>query len=178
MSCPINPPRKAKEITVRLGGYQFAPDKTKNIGMDNIWIKVQRPAQFLQTVKPMLNIGAMLQYVKSRDGTGGVILCNLNFQEHEAVPVNKTKKRTILATVLRNLKAPFAGRIVIAGANVDYTPIDIHTKATTTRTSAASSGIVATLSRACPRAASASPAWTMISRDADLARAPSVDARG
>jgi beta-galactosidase len=147
VSCPVNPPRKAKEITVRLGGCQFAPDKAKNIGMDNIWIKVQRPAQFLQTVKPMLNIGAMLQYVKgqrvegvppsnrgqdARDtSAGGVILCNLNFQENEAVPVNKTKKRTILATVLRNLKAPFAGRTVIAGANVDYTPIDIHTKATT-----------------------------------------------
>ncbi len=47
VSCPIAPPRKAKEITVRLGGYQFAPDKAKNIGMDNIWIKVQRPAQFI-----------------------------------------------------------------------------------------------------------------------------------
>ena len=44
VSCPINPPRKAKEITVRLGGYEFAPGKAKNIGMDNIWIKVQRPA--------------------------------------------------------------------------------------------------------------------------------------
>jgi beta-galactosidase len=131
VSCPINPPRKAKELTVRLGGYEFAPDKAKNIGMDNIWIKVQRPAQFTQTVKPMLNIGAMLQYVKGRNGAGSVVLCNLNFQENEAVPANKTKKRMILATVLRNLKAPFAGRTVIAGANVDYTPIDIHTKATT-----------------------------------------------
>ena len=39
-----------------------------------------------------------------------MVLCNLNLQENEAVPVNKTKKRTILATVLRNLKAPFAGQ--------------------------------------------------------------------
>jgi hypothetical protein len=73
----------------------------------------------------------MLESVKGRNGTGGVILCNLNFQENEAVPVNKTKKRTILATLLRNLKAPFAGKTVIAGGNVDYRPIDIHTKATT-----------------------------------------------
>ncbi|MGE5295879.1 MAG: hypothetical protein ACM3VT_13720, partial [Solirubrobacterales bacterium] len=128
VSCPINPPRKAKEITVRLGGYQFAPGKAKNIGMDNIWIKIERPAEFMRTVKPMLNIGAMLQYVK---GSGGVVLCNLNLLENEAVPANKTKKRTILAAVLRNLKAPFAGRTIIAGANLDYTPIDIHTKATT-----------------------------------------------
>lgn len=128
VSCLVNPPRKAKEITVRLGGYQFAPDKAKNIGMDNLWIKVRRPAESTQAVKPMLNIGAMLQYVK---GPGGVVLCNLNLLESEAVPVNKMKKRAILATVLRNLKAPFAGKAVIAGADVDYTPIDIHTKATT-----------------------------------------------
>lgn len=128
VSCPINPPRKAKEITVRLGRYQFAPDKAKNIGMDNLWVKVRRSDEFTQAVKPMLNVGAMLQYVKA---PGGVVLCNLNLLENEAVPVNKTKKRAILATVLRNLKAPFAGKTVIAGADVDYTPIDIHTKATT-----------------------------------------------
>jgi beta-galactosidase len=128
VSCPINPPRKAKQITIRLGGYQFAPDKAKNLGMDNLWVKVRRPDEFTQAVKPMLNVGAMLQYVK---GSGGVVLCNLNLLENEAVPVNKTKKRAILATVLRNLKAPFAGKTVIAGADVDYTPIDIHTKATT-----------------------------------------------
>ncbi len=133
VSCPIDPPREAKVITVRLGGYEFAPDKAKNIGMDNIQIKVQRPAQFTQTVRPMLNIGAMLQYVKGRTETGGVILCNLNLQETEPVPVNKTKKRAILATVLRNLKAPFAGKTVIAGGDLDYTTIDIHTKATTYR---------------------------------------------
>lgn len=128
VSCPVDPPRKAREITVRLGGYEFAPGKARNIGMDNIQVKVQRSAPFTQTVKPMLNIGAMLHYVK---GQGGVVLCNLNLQENEAVPVNQTKKRTILATVLRNLKAPFAGKTVIAGADVDYTPIDIHIKATT-----------------------------------------------
>jgi beta-galactosidase len=128
VSCPINPPRKAKVLTVRLGDYEFAPGKAKNIGMDNIQIKVQRPAQFTQAVKPMLNVGAMVQYAK---GSGGVVLCNLSLQDNETVPVNQTKKRTILATVLRNLKAPFAGKTVIAGADVDYMPIDIHTKATT-----------------------------------------------
>ena len=77
----------------------------------------------------MLNIGGMVQYVKSN---GGVVLCNLNFQEAEAVPINKTKKRAILATILRNLKAPFSGsKTVIAGANLACTPLDIHTKATT-----------------------------------------------
>ncbi len=129
--CPIDPPQKAREITVRLDDYAFAPGKARNIGMDNIQIKVRRPAEFVRTVKPMLNIAAMLQYVKGQDSAGGVILCNLNLRENEAVGANKTKKRAILATVLRNLKAPFAGKTVIAGANADYTPIDIHTKATT-----------------------------------------------
>jgi len=71
----------------------------------------------------------MMQYIK---GNGGVVLCNLKFQENEAVPVNKEKKRTILATLLRNLKAPFAGgKTVIASASMlSYEPVDIHTKAT------------------------------------------------
>jgi hypothetical protein len=47
------------------------------------------------------------------------------------VPLNAVKKRTIFATVLRNLKAPFAGsKTVIAGANLRYTPIDIGKQAT------------------------------------------------
>jgi hypothetical protein len=46
VSCPLNPPRKAKQITVQLGGYQFDPGKAHNIGMDNIWIKVQRAPEF------------------------------------------------------------------------------------------------------------------------------------
>ena len=52
----------------------------------------------------MLNIGGMLHYVR---GSGGIILCNLKFQDHEEVAVNAVKKRTILATVLGNLKARF-----------------------------------------------------------------------
>ena len=122
-------PHKAKELTLQMCDWQIDPAKTRNQGIDNIWIKVQRSPEFLATVKPMLNVGGLMQYVK---GQGGVVLCNLKFQEAEAVPVNKDKKRTILATVLRNLKAPFVtGKTVIPGAHLDCTPIDIHTKATT-----------------------------------------------
>jgi beta-galactosidase len=92
-------------------------------------LKAQHPPEWRTTVKPMLNLGGLVQYVK---GNGGVVLSNLKFQETETVPVNQTKKRTILATVLRNLKAPFAGgKTVIAGGNLTCTPIDIHSKATT-----------------------------------------------
>ena len=125
----IDPPRKAKQVTVQIAGWEHNPSKNANIGIDNIFLKVQRDEAWKATVKPMLNLGGMVHYAR---GNGSVVLCNLKFQETEAVPVNLLKKRTILATVLRNLKSPFAGgRTVIAGANLDYRPIDIHTKATT-----------------------------------------------
>jgi hypothetical protein len=99
------------------------------VGIDNIYLKVQRSTEWKATVRPLLNIGGLVEYKK---GNGRVVLCNLKFQKSEAVPVNQTKKRTILATVLRNLKAPFSdAKTVIAGANLRYSPIDIHTKATT-----------------------------------------------
>jgi len=36
VTCAIDPPRTAEVLTVQLGGYAFAPDKARNIGMDNI----------------------------------------------------------------------------------------------------------------------------------------------
>ena len=83
-------PHKAKSLTLQVLDFQLDPTKEKNIGIDNIWIKVQRPAEFYQNIKPMVNCGGLMQYVK---GNGGVALCNLKFQENEAVPVNKEKKR-------------------------------------------------------------------------------------
>jgi beta-galactosidase len=64
-------------------------------------------------------------------GTGGIVLCNVLFKEREDVPANAGKKRSMLAAILRNLKAPFAGgRSIIAGANLLYEPIDIGKQAT------------------------------------------------
>jgi hypothetical protein len=124
----VDPPRKARRVTLQMVGWLSDPSKRPIIGIDNIYLKAQRSPEWKATVKPMLNIGAMVQYVK---GNGGVVLCNLNFQEAEAVAINKTKKRAILAAVLRNLKAPFSGsKMVIAGASLACTPLDIHTKAT------------------------------------------------
>ena len=59
-------------------------------------------------------------------GSGGEVLCNVLFQDRESVPANQAKKRTILATLLRNLKAPFGGeKTIVAGANLQYQPVDI-----------------------------------------------------
>ena len=125
----VSPPRKAKRVTLQLVKWLSDPAKRPNIGIDNIALKVERSAQWHATVKPLLNCGGLVQYIK---GNGGVVLCNLNFQDSESVPVNLQKKRAILAALLRNLKAPFAGgKTVLVGAPLKFKPIDIHTKATT-----------------------------------------------
>ncbi len=130
-SFPIDPPRSARRVTLQLVRWQSDPSKRPIIGIDNIALKVQRDPDWQATVKPMLNMGTMVQYAK---GPGSVVLCNLNFLDRETVPANQTKKRTILATVLRNLHAPFAGgRTVLAGGDLICTPVDIHTRATSYR---------------------------------------------
>jgi len=120
---PIQPPLRGKTITVRLAEWRKIPGKKAVTGLDNIRLKARRPPDFYKRVRPLLNIGAMMEYPRGR---GGIVLCNLLLKDHEDVPANYTKKRNILTTLLRNLKAPFAGgKAIIAGANVDYTPIDL-----------------------------------------------------
>ena len=120
---PVNPPRTGTNITLQIADWQKTEGKGPLVGIDNIYLKAQRPPDFYQKVKPMLNIGAMLQYPR---GGGGLVLCNLLFKDAETVPANAEKKKTIFATVLRNLKAPFAGgKSVIAGAGLIYAPIDL-----------------------------------------------------
>ena len=120
---PVNPPRTGTNITLQIADWQKIEGRGALIGIDNIYLKAQRPPEFYQKVKPLLNIGAMLEYPR---GSGGMVLCNLLFKDSETVPINAEKKKTIFATVLRNLKAPFAGgKSVIAGAGLAYTPIDL-----------------------------------------------------
>ncbi|MBP7935501.1 MAG: hypothetical protein KA354_12720 [Phycisphaerae bacterium] len=125
---PVNPPRIAKQITVQIAGWQEKAGSRPLIGIDNIFFKAARPAEFREKVKPMLNVGGMVHYIR---GPGGIVLCNLKFQDKEEVPANAVKKQNILATILRNLKAPFAGgKSIIAGAGLDYQPIDLAKQAT------------------------------------------------
>jgi len=50
------------------------------------------------------------------------------------VPVNGVKKRTLLSTLLRNLKAPFASKTIVAGTNLNFVPIDLSKLANQFRT--------------------------------------------
>ncbi len=119
----MNAPQTAQDITFKITKWNEVEKKNAISGLDNINIYAKRPPEFLASVKPLLNIGGMMFYEK---GKGGIVLMNLLFKESEAVPENALKKRAILATVLRNLKAPFSGgRTVIAGAKLNYSPVDI-----------------------------------------------------
>jgi beta-galactosidase len=125
---PVSPPRTAKKLVLEVAGWKEVPGKGGNLGIDNIYLRAKRPPEFYEKVKPMLNIGGMMRYPR---GKGGMVLCNLLFQEREEVPENATKKRKILASILRNLNAPFAAdRMVIAGTNLDQAPIDLSKAAT------------------------------------------------
>lgn len=124
---PIDPPRKGKDIILRLADWQTIPGKAQVTGVDNIRLKARRPPEFYHKVRPLLNVGGLVEYPQ---GQGGILLCNLLFKDHEEVPANFAKKRTIFATLLRNLKAPFSGgKTVIAGANLQYQPLDISRQA-------------------------------------------------
>ena len=131
---PIADEPTTSELTVKVMDWTHLPEKMagekkniENIGIDNIYIKVERPADFSKKVKPFLNIGAIVVYPM---GKGGVILCNIKFRDTEENPANKGKKQQLFSGILRNLKAEFAGgKTVIAGSNLVFTPIDISKQA-------------------------------------------------
>jgi beta-galactosidase len=124
----IKPPLKGKDIHLAITDWDKASKTGNVVGIDNLRLWAKRPPEFYKRVKPMLNVGGLVEY---QNGPGGIVLCNLLFKDAETVPVNAAKKRTILATVLRNLKAPFSGgTAVIAGANLRYEPVDISRQAT------------------------------------------------
>ncbi|MDQ2798332.1 MAG: hypothetical protein M3Y13_01665, partial [Armatimonadota bacterium] len=129
---PVTPPRAAQTVTLQMAAWDAKPGSAANLGIDNIYLKAYRSPEFYKKVRPMLNIGAMMDYPK---GKGGIVLCNVKYKDAESVPENADKKRLILSTILRNLDAPFAGgKSIIAGANLEYHPVDISKQANQYRT--------------------------------------------
>jgi Glycosyl hydrolases family 2/Glycosyl hydrolases family 2, TIM barrel domain len=120
-------PRRCQKITLEPIAFDTR-GKQPTTGVDNIWIKVKRSEDYHQRVVPLLNMGGLVKY---RMGTGGVILNQLRIPEREQNPVNGPKKQNIVATVLRNLGATFAAeRLIVAGANMRYTPVPLEDKCT------------------------------------------------
>ena len=125
------------QLTLKVVDWTHDPKKKTGdgqelVGIDNIYLKVQRPPGFFDKVKPMLNVGAMVEYP---NGKGGIILCNVKYLDTEKNPVNVGKKQAIIAAILGNLRAAFSGgKTIIAGGNLTFTPVDISKQANQYRT--------------------------------------------
>ncbi|MBD3173837.1 MAG: hypothetical protein GF320_01545, partial [Armatimonadia bacterium] len=94
------------------------------LGLDNIWLHVERPEDFHSGVKALTNIGALVKYPR---GEGGIVLNQLLAKESETVPINAEKKRNVFATLMANLGAVFAGgEEALTTANLSYEPISLE----------------------------------------------------
>ncbi|MCY2991370.1 MAG: hypothetical protein NTY19_26375 [Planctomycetota bacterium] len=119
------PHRQVRVLHIKFAGWNERSTQDV-IGVDNLWIKVQRKPDFYRQVQPLLNLGALVKYPQ---GAGGLVLCQLNILKSESVPENADKKKHIVATLLRNLGAPFAGaKLLVAGEGLKYTPLALEEK--------------------------------------------------
>jgi beta-galactosidase len=125
----ISPARTARSVKLEILEWTDDPGVTDVVGIDNIYLRINRAPDWEAKVRPMLNVGGLVHYPR---GKGDIVLVNLRFQEKEAVAANVGKKRAILAAILRNLKAQFSAgaRTVIAGARgIEYEPVSFAGKA-------------------------------------------------
>lgn len=123
----VKAPGPAKEIGVRIAAWERR-SPTAIVGVDNIRLYARRSPDFYKKVRPLLSVGTLVEYPR---GTGGIVLCDVLYKDREEVPENAVKKQRILGTILRNLNAPFGGaKTVLAGANLQYTPVNIGKQAT------------------------------------------------
>jgi beta-galactosidase len=113
-------PRKARSLAIKLAEF----DKVAKIsGIDNLWIHVKRSQAWHDKVKPLANIGGLVKYPM---GKGGLVLNQVLAKPSEAVPVNAQKKQAIVATLLRNLHATFAGGRIFTAANLKFQPLPLE----------------------------------------------------
>jgi beta-galactosidase len=112
-------PREASRLVIELADF----DKPANIsGIDKIWIGVERSAEWRQKVKPLANVGGLVKYPM---GSGGILLNQVLVKPAEANPVNAQKKRNIVAALLHNLHATFAGSKILTAANLKCRPLPL-----------------------------------------------------
>ncbi|MDF3129469.1 glycoside hydrolase family 2 TIM barrel-domain containing protein [Kiritimatiellaeota bacterium B1221] len=115
-------PQSARKVTLEILDWTRESEKTL-VGIDNLELFVERPADFDQRVRPMLNIGGLIAYPR---GKGGMILNQYVFRANEANPVNADKKKTLLSTLLKNMGGDLGGaKTAVAGFNLQYTPLPL-----------------------------------------------------
>jgi beta-galactosidase len=112
-------PRQAERLTLELAEFNKPGETT---GIDNLWLHVVRSEDWRARVKPLLNVGGLMKYPM---GQGGLVLNQLNVRDTEPVPDNAQKKRNIVATLLRNLHATFAGGQVLTTAALEFQPLPL-----------------------------------------------------
>ena len=118
-------PRQVNK-TLKIELAKWTPIDAVTTGINNVWIKVKRTADWYKAVKPLLNIGALVKYPR---GEGAIVLNNLRILDQEANPINVQKKQAIVTTLLRNMGCVFSGgATVVAGAGMNYTPIELDTE--------------------------------------------------
>ena len=117
----VVPNKKAKTIRVELADWEKS-GRVDVVGIENMWVRVKRPDDFPQRVRPLLNLGALVKYPM---GKGGIILNQLLIPANESVPVNAQKKQTIVSTLLRNLGAIYAGGKTLTAGDLKFRPISL-----------------------------------------------------
>jgi len=125
----IPPGHSGKSITLSLLEWTQDPGVQDVVGIDNIYLKVDRASDWHSKVRPLINVGGLVRYPQGR---GNIVLANLLFKERESVPENAGKKRSIFATILRNLGAGFSGgaNVVVPGSHgITYTPVSLAGRA-------------------------------------------------
>ncbi|MBC8100978.1 MAG: hypothetical protein H7Z41_00120, partial [Cytophagales bacterium] len=133
-SFTLPPGCSGKNVTLKVTRWTPSPNpEVKLVGIDYFRLYAKRSPEFRKTVRPILTVGGLMEYVK---GQGGIVLCNVKFQDTESVPVNAVKKRNVLATLLRNLDASVGGAagVIIGSANLVYSPVDLSKAANQYRT--------------------------------------------
>ncbi len=120
----ITPRQVQKTLKIELANW--TPVDAVTTGINSVWIKVKRTAGWYRTVKPLLNIGAIVKYPQ---GDGAILLNNLRILDQETNPINQQKKQAIVTALLRNMGCVFSsGKTTVAGVGMDYAPLALGTK--------------------------------------------------
>ena len=96
-------PHTAKTITMSIDTWDNAFDPGV-IGVDEIWLTVDRDQAFQDKVKPLLSVGGLVKYPQ---GKGGIVLDQLRASDEDLTLESVRKRDNLLRTLLQNMGANF-----------------------------------------------------------------------